>query len=654
MRPVREEPIKPEDQEVVSAPREAHGVFGGQAFAEDPVPLSVFVQGTHYLNNPPLSSVQYDAVRHLEQVFYPETHTYLQGLGRDWRWWNASEQKWVETSDAEEWTPVRFINFAYLEWGKGSGKDHVCRVAIARVAYLLGCLKSPQAYYDMPEQDSIHMLNVAASATQAGRAFFAPLKQMIRSAPCFRDRFVIREAGAGGSIEFKTRSKFSGSIEAVSGHSETETQEGLNLLVGIADEISAFKTRDEIEKFARATGREPGKSAEAILKLMRTSARTRFPTLFKNVAISYPRFKGDAIQQLVQRGMDDHARHGHDSRVYVSGPLATWEVNPRVPGKEVFREDYEDDPIMAQAMYECRPDASVNRVFRNDAAVHAAFSARRARPITVEYHWGKDELGSEDLPGLPPERSGWQARFHFSPDLYPLHGAIYAIHADLALSGDRAGVAMAHVKNWMHGDWRGVAGASVTEFRPQVKVDFMLEFEADIGARPQPREIQIRWFRKLVWQLMTRGFVIGLASADKFESADTLQILESRGVETARLSSDRKPEVWNALRDVMYDHRLEAYWDPRVVDQILALTRLPNGKVDHPPGGAKDMADAVVGSVVGALQLGGTEGDNPMRADEVGKGSMTVGSPWNMPPGMDAGIGMGGGMAELGPPSWLK
>jgi hypothetical protein len=100
----------------------------------------------------------------------------------------------------------------------------------------------------------------------------------------------------------------------------------------------------------------------------------------------------------------------------------------------------------------------------------------------------------------------------------------------------------------------------------------------------------------------------------------------------------------------MYDHRLEAYWDARVVDQILSLNRLPNGKVDHPPGGAKDLADAVVGAVVGALQLGGSEGDNPSRADEVGKGTMEIGSPWDMPPGMDSGLI--GAPADLGPVKW--
>ena len=39
----------------------------------------------------------------------------------------------------------------------------VCRVASLRVAYLLLCLKSPQKYYAMPEDDSIHLLNIAAN-----------------------------------------------------------------------------------------------------------------------------------------------------------------------------------------------------------------------------------------------------------------------------------------------------------------------------------------------------------------------------------------------------------------------------------------------------------------------------------------------------------
>lgn len=574
-----------------------------EIFAEEPPPLDVFVQDKKYLNNPPLSPVQYEVVRHLEQIYLPDTYPMM-----------------VENF-GEYWDPYRFINFAWIEWGKGSGKDHICRISNARVIHLLLCLKSPQDYFNVPQQDSIHTLNVAASATQANRVYFVPFKSLVRKAPCFENTH---------PTEYSIR--FDKQIEAVSGHSETETQEGLNIIYGVADEISAFKTRDEVEKTMRTMGgREPAKTAESILKMMRTSARTRFPRNFKVAAISYPRFKNDAIQQLIDAGVQNNETYGFTyeewkakgspgagpSRVLVSGPRATWEVNPNIAGPEDFEEDYDEDPLMARGMYECKPDYSVNRFFRNTEAVLGCFSKRLEKPpITITYHWGRDDSPEayEGGFGIPEERDGWQVDFEFAPDFVPMQGAIYCLHGDMAINGDRAGVALSHVRTWKRGEWKSTGEDTVMEPRPVVKIDFVSSFGADMNSDP-PREVQIRWYRKLVWALIRRGFWVGLATFDNFQSTDTTQILVARGIESKKFSNDRNTVGWDTLRDVMYDDRLEAYYRESTVEELLGLTRLPNGKVDHPPGGSKDEADALAGSIVGAIEMGGDEGEEPTRAD---------------------------------------
>jgi hypothetical protein len=155
----------------------------------------------------------------------------------------------------------------------------------------------------------------------------------------------------------------------------------------------------------------------------------------------------------------------------------------------------------------------------------------------------------------------------------------------------------------------------VTEQRPVIKVDFVTSFSADLKAQPVAREVQLRWARKLVYELSTRGFYVGLVTFDGWQSLDAIQLLNARGVESDKQSMDRSLDPWNALRDVMYDGRLEGYWQPRLVAELEALSRLPNGKVDHPPGGSKDEADALCGAVVGAIAIEGSEGEKPERAD---------------------------------------
>lgn len=569
-------------------------------FEIEPVPLDTFVTDAAHLNNPPLSEIQYDVVRHLEQVYLPETYPAM-----------------VEAF-GDAWEPVRFINFAWIQWGKGSGKDHICRVANARAVYLLSCLKSPQDYFGMPGQDWIHTLNVAASATQASRAYFKPFKELILRSRCFAD--------TAEPVEYSIR--FDKQLEAVSGHSLAETMEGLNLLFGIADEISAFKTKAEVEQTMRTTGgREPTKTAESIIKMMRTSARTRFPKNFKLAAISYPRFKGDAIQTLCARGDADMAARGERSRTMVSGPHATWEVNPRISGREDFVEDYDEDPVMARTMYECLPEAASNRFFSNDHAVHAAFSAQlHQEPVAIEYVWGRDKHIESTAPSGADVQEGWQAAFILDPNLRPIPGALYALHGDMAITGDRAGVAMAHVKAWKPAD---TTRAEEVDDLPTVKLDFVTSFQADLGAQPKRREVQIRWYRQLISLLIERGFPIVSATFDRFESADTMQTLTLWGVESKRVSIDVSASAYSAVRDLMYEYRLEGYYRQHVIDEFLTLSRLPNGKVDHPPGGSKDEADAVAGAVLGALAAGGEEAEDGGEAMT----DMTVGG--GMLPPMD-------------------
>ncbi len=550
-------------------------------FSEEPVPLDVFVRDKKFMGSPALSPVQFECVRYAERVYYPELYL-LMGEHFDPYW---SE-------------PLRMVNFVNLQWGKGSGKGHVCRTISLRVAYLLLCLRSPQEYFGMPAQDSIHLLNVAMNAQQAQRAFFDPVEKLVRTSPWFKDK----AAPTRGAIVYDKN------VEAISGHSEAESQEGLNLLLGVADEIDGFKSVEEVR--GSTTGRIPVNTIEGILDMMRTSSSTRFPVTFKNVRISYPRYLGSAIQRLTQQSRDDVEKRGDKSRHYVSGPLPTWEVNPNfnrfervaVEGTdelvpEIYVEDYEEDAAMAKAKYECKPSKASNPFFRNEFLVRSAFKSADRQPVEVMYR---------------KEGNSWEVEYDFAPDFKPIKGAQYCMHGDLAVTGDRAGIAMAHVvrKEEFESTVTLESGevTTVREWRPIVKVDFVLSYSANKGENP-PREIQIRWARELAYELKRRGFRIKRFTFDGFESRDSMQLLERMGVESMKVSTDRSNEPWRNLRDVMYDGRMIATHRELLVDEILGLTVLPNGKVDHPRLGSKDEADALACAVFGAVEQGGRENE---------------------------------------------
>lgn len=506
-----------------------------------------------------------------------------------------------------------------------SGKDHICRITSLRVAYLLLCLRSPQRYFEMPEQDTIHLLNVATSAGQASEAFFTPMVRAVK-----RGWFADKCEPKQNAITWDKH------VQALSGHSDAESQEGLNLILGIADEVDAFKT-----------GLKPGSTVasshiDTILSMIHSSASTRFPLTFKEMRISYSRYVGSAIMRLQESALADIARNGENSKHYVSGPLCTWEVNPKfrdvamveVPGIDrpvpvVYEQDFLDDPVSAKTKYMCQPSRALDVYFKNEIAVRAC--AVHRDPVKISYKIVQSRGAGEV----------WEPVYAFDPGFLPIRGARYVIHCDMAIRGDRAGIAMSHVERWE--DVEVVATnqdgyeTTKTEQRPVVKVDFVVVFEADVKATP-PREIQIRWARQLAVQLRQRGFNIQMVSYDGFESADSRQILQAQGMDSDRVSTDRDVGIWRNLRDLMYEGRITFPDHSILLTEVLSLANLGNGKVDHPPLGSKDEADALACSVYGAVLLGGAEDDEGEVA-EASDAEFAVLQPYDMPLGLTASMG---------------
>ena len=190
--------------------------YGAADFEFEPVSLDVFVKDKAFLGLPPLGERQREAVEFATQVYFPET---MKELG---------------------WKQHRYVKEIVLLWGKGSGKDFISRVIHLRIAYLLLCLRNPQAYYFHPDMqvgmEHIHLLNTASTKEQAGNVFFSPLRRYVKNSPFFRTKAQV----------LTSEIRFEKGIFVYSGHSEAEAHEGLNLIAVVLDEIAAFKTEDEV------------------------------------------------------------------------------------------------------------------------------------------------------------------------------------------------------------------------------------------------------------------------------------------------------------------------------------------------------------------------------------------------------------------------
>jgi len=486
-----------------------------------PVPIQTFVQEKKYLGLPPLSDIQEEIVKHNTQIFKEKTLIALMGQ-------EAGSKYYKDYTDNE----------VICMLGKGSGKDHCSRISMAYTIYLLHCLRDPLNYFGKAHGVYIDLLNLAVNAQQAQRVFFEPFKNLLLNSPFFNE------------VGFEPRVSevffFSRPVRCFSGHSESEGWEGYEVLTVVLDEIAAFKTDAELKGVTRSKG-----SASAIYNMSKLSVMSRFPEVGKVILLSFPRYKGDFIEQRYYG-----AKEKKEPKTWFI-KAATWEVNPTIK-REQLESEYIRNPVEAAARFECNPPNMEDAYFRDPDLVRKAFMLED-NPMDEEGQFHNWFNGTDN-----------QIRF---------------IHVDLALKRDRAALSLVHCLGF-----REVKTLNGVESLPIIKVDLVHAWEASIN-----EEINFASIRQMIVDLC-RKFDVAKVTFDRWQSIEMIQSLRSLGI-NADFHSVKKTD-YDTLMTAIYDGRLRGYWDELLVEEELLKLRLfSNNRIDHPNSGSKDLADAVAGAV---------------------------------------------------------
>ena len=533
-------------------------VLKDNPFAEMPVDVKTFVEGEDYLNQPPLSEIQYTIVEAMSQIYRLEDLQTIMG----------------EVEGARHYKKYT-KNEVILKLGKGSGKDFTSTVAVAYIVYKLLCLKDPARYYGKPSGDAIDIINVAINAQQAKNVFFKGFKTKIEKSKWFAGKYYPK----ADSIEFDH------SITVYSGHSERESHEGLNLLVAVLDEISGFA--QEV-----GTGNDQGKTADNIYKAFRGTVDSRFPDLGKVALLSFPRYPGDFISQryddvilekdIVERShtfiMNDELpedtegnsltitwEEDHITAYKIPGVFAlqrpTWEVNP-TRKIEDFKLAFYTDLGDAMMRFLCIPTFSSDAFFKQRDKLRSAMTVRN------------------------PLDSHRRFEDSFTPD----PSKRYFVHADLAQKHDKCAVAIAHVDKWVNiqvlKDYQQVA--------PVVVVDAVAWWE--------PRKegpVDLSEVKQWIQNLRRLGFDIGMVSFDRWNSFDIQNELKAVGMRTDTVSVGKKH--YEDMAMLVYEDRVALPAIDLLFEELTELKIMNNNKVDHPRKKSKDLADAVCGAIYGAI-----------------------------------------------------
>lgn len=529
----------------------------GDTFEEIPVTIETFVTDKSYLDLPPLSEYQYQALKAMTQIYNKDTLI-----------------RWLGESDGEKrWTQT--CNEVILQIGKGGGKDFISTIGCAYVVHLLLCLKDPAKYYGKPPGDSIDIINIAINAVQANRVFFKGFRRVVERSPWFQGRYIAKN----NSVEFDK------AITVHSGHSEAESWEGYNVLVAVLDEISGF----ELEN---TTGRQSPKTSSAIYKMYKGSVDSRFPDFGKVVMLSFPRFKNDFIQQKYAEAVaeketiiksytfkiDPDLPDGTEENEFIieweedhiisytlpklfALKRPTWDFNPTRKITD-FTVAFYKDPLDAFTRFACMPPEATDAFFKSREKIELAFSN---------------------------ERIAFSDGGRFNEWFKPQDGVEYFIHVDLAQKHDNCAVAIAHVDSWVQ---MKIAG-TYTEASPRIIVDAVRYWQPT-----STQSVDLSEVKDFIIEVRERGFNLKLVTFDRWNSHDMMQQLKHYGIDTELLSVGKRHYEDFAM--LISEERVHGPKLKLLIDELLQL-RIRGDKVDHPRKGSKDLADAVCGSIFNAI-----------------------------------------------------
>ena len=488
---------------------------------------------------------------------------------------------------------------AVLTGGIGSGKTTIAVFTIAYQLYRLSLLKGPQHHFGLARGSEIVFIFQSVNAELAKSVDYARFKALLDHAPYFRKHFRYQR-----SIESELRFPNRIVVRPISGRSTAAL--GQNVYGGVIDEMNYMETVDRSKRSPDTEDYDQAKS------LYNTIARRRASRFMKNgnlpgvlCLVSSRRYPGQFTDLKEGQRKKQLAKTG-ESPIYVYDKRA-WEVkpkgrysgemfhvfvgdesrNPRIlhPGDSVAQAD---QGLLMEVPVEHRDEFEADLV---DALRElAGVSLLASRPFftnreAVAACFGTHEsILSHESAVLPDDELRlWYSRF-YQPQL------LRWVHLDMSLSCDATGIVIGCIKGF-----KKIPRGDTIETLPIIHIDCALQLRP-----PKGGEIQYEHIRELIYLAMDHGLAIQSVTADAYQSVDTLQILarEREHIKTGNVSMDRDIRPYQILKTTINDGRLDI---PNNDVLLRELNRLEldtkKGKVDHPPGGSKDLADALAGVV---------------------------------------------------------
>ncbi len=509
-------------------------------------------------------------------------------------------------------------NEVILTGAIGYGKTFCASIGVCRVLYEISCLKNPHKSFGLAKDSNISVVALSVSENLAIKVAFEYVATKIKNSPYFQKNFPFKQ--------MKKEMRFDNNVWVAARASTDTSILGLNPISAILDETNF------LQKPTRSVRNMPGgpmyDQAESLYNAIKRRMKSRFERRGRLPGVLFLASSKQTVDDFTNKRVRESK---NDPNIYIMD-YAIWEVRPHdfnldekfhvLCGNETspskilleeevaptkaslaegaavievpaeFRKDFERDLEGAIRDIAGLATAAISPyITRREKIAEAEQAAgHRPHPFTSEVFdmaRGGNFVWPQMVRMVEEREAGGMNRQILKPIVSP--NQVRHIHIDPSLRGDCTGFVMAHVCGWKDVIRRNDGGQEYVERAPVYYVDVCLRIVPPIGS-----EIILGDVRRLVYDLSGHGYVITRVTQDAYQSADGLQMLAQRGYTSELVSVDLSMDPYENLKLSLYENRVILYeYEPLRVELRSLERNHAKNKVDHPPRGSKDVADAL-------------------------------------------------------------
>jgi hypothetical protein len=466
-----------------------------------------------------------------------------------------------------------------------TGKSTVANIIQLYNLYKLLCLRSPSLYYGLIESEPIAIALFNITEELAYEVTFKKFKGYMEMSPWFMERVTYNRTGSEIVLPKN--------IRILLGSRATHAL-GNAVIGGVMDEVDFSKTKASSYKsiydtyinirrrmegqFMKYLKKDPPGTLCLISSVTNDvnsflESRIKLASVHDNIKVySYSQWEVKSFDYVSSERFYVYiGDNKHPAKIiYNKAEIAKLDSSKVLEVPVEYRQIFEDD---------------LERALMDVAGKRPGYGIRTFLPIDKEtFNNNRTPAFSKEVIEIGVHSKAFIQDFLTVklPDQYK-HLPRF-IHVDLSKNKDKTGIACVTLTK-----------IDPTQSIAYYYVDFVIAISSIVGD-----SIDYDKIRSFIVHLLDNGLPIQGISFDSFQSYDSLIYFEKlKRIPIVELQSvDKTSEPYYVLRNSFVNKRIDIYYHDLLFQELTFLQEdLYTGKIDHPPGGSKDVADALAGAL---------------------------------------------------------